>query len=1080
MYFAKRFALLIGVCACFVLPGTTLAATTTRADSAPTPIPSAPSAPFVTITSDTNHDGVLSASEVAAETTAGIATATVSLDAANLAGSGSASVTVVDNGVSTTLSVASNGTVTGAANGVSGTYGGGKVTVNFANPGDSHSATVSAIQTDQSGASSPSSTTFITQHSNKPPVPVVAITTDANHDGVLNSAEVSAETTAGVAVATVALNAASLNSSGSASINVIDNGVNTFLNIASNGSVTGAANGVSGTYSGGTMTLSFPNPGDGHSATIIATQIDQYGNSSTANTANVTEHISAPPSPVVTISSDANHDGILNANEISAETTAGVAIATVTLNAANLAAAGSAHVTVIDNGISSALNVASDGTVTGAANGVSATYSNGTATVSFANPGDTHSASVAATQTDQYGNSSTSNTASITERISAPPAPVVTITSDTNHDGVLDETEVNAEATAGVAVASVALNAANLVASGSATLIVIDNGVSTVLNIAYNGTVSGAANGVSASYGSGIATINFPNPGNSHTASINAKQTDQYGNTANGNTASITETLPVIAPPTITNAFGAASIALHATTALSFVIVNPNAGKALSGIAFNDALPAGLVIATPNGLSGNTCTMTPTAAAGGSTIGLVNATLTAGGSCTFSLNVNGMTAGTQSNMTDAITSTESGSGSTSNTATLAVVAPPTIAAIFSPATIATGTSTSLMFTLSNPSANSVAESSVAFIDPLPSGLTVADSSAPMCGGTLTTTHANGVIALSGASMQVNSQCQFSVIVTATTEQQFTNTTNAVSSDNGGIGNTATAILTAGTAHLVVSIDDAQAYASYGHVLNYVVTVSNTGPIDASDIGISETLSSAFDAGGVAWTCIVGDNDGTHCTASGSGPLLDSNVVIPASRSLQWMISVPVTQSATDTTADNTVVVIAHSDPTAPHSATDSDLLVILRNGFESANAGAAPAALPATSDETQAFVLPASPDPLRIDQTLLLTLPDTHGDTPVDTLLHGRAVDGAGFRIERLNLGRMWQVRLISIDAAGMEHPSKWLASSTAGQVALELFDSNGTMLLLQTEHGESTTRLSQQTPARYPLETARDVTVTY
>ena len=58
---------------------------------------------------------------------------------------------------------------------------------------------------------------------------------------------------------------------------------------------------------------------------------------------------------------------------------------------------------------------------------------------------------------------------------------------------------------------------------------------------------------------------------------------------------------PVVSPPTIAKAFGAASIAVNGTTALTFTLTNPNPGTALTGVGFSDTLPAGLVVATPNG-----------------------------------------------------------------------------------------------------------------------------------------------------------------------------------------------------------------------------------------------------------------------------------------------------------------------------------------------------------------------------------------------------------------------------------------------------------------------------------------------
>ena len=60
---------------------------------------------------------------------------------------------------------------------------------------------------------------------------------------------------------------------------------------------------------------------------------------------------------------------------------------------------------------------------------------------------------------------------------------------------------------------------------------------------------------------------------------------------------------------------------------------------------------------------------------------LANGVLPASGSCTITVNVTGTTAGAKNNTTSAVTSTEGGTGGTAS-ASLAVVAPPTIAKAF--------------------------------------------------------------------------------------------------------------------------------------------------------------------------------------------------------------------------------------------------------------------------------------------------------------------------------------------------------------------------------------------------------------
>jgi len=132
---------------------------------------------------------------------------------------------------------------------------------------------------------------------------------------------------------------------------------------------------------------------------------------------------------------------------------------------------------------------------------------------------------------------------------------------------------------------------------------------------------------------------------------------------------------PKPTPPMIGKAFGAATITLNGSTSLTFNLSNPNAGATLTGVGFTDSLPAGLVVSTPNGLTGSCGGGTITAAAGSGSVSLSSATLAAGASCGFSVNVTGISAGTQNNTTSAVTSNEGGSGNTAS-ASITVAGPP--------------------------------------------------------------------------------------------------------------------------------------------------------------------------------------------------------------------------------------------------------------------------------------------------------------------------------------------------------------------------------------------------------------------
>jgi uncharacterized repeat protein (TIGR01451 family) len=267
--------------------------------------------------------------------------------------------------------------------------------------------------------------------------------------------------------------------------------------------------------------------------------------------------------------------------------------------------------------------------------------------------------------------------------------------------------------------------------------------------------------------------------------------------------------------------FGAGSIPVGGTTSLTFEITNPNSLLGLDGININDLVQA-LITFQPNSINGSCGGGTITLSA--NSISLANGSLAAGGSCKFSANVTGVSAGTVSNTASAVTSTEGGTGNAA-TASLFVVAPPVIAKAFTPSQITLNGTTSLGFTITNPSANTVDLTGVAFTDTLPAGLTMANGTGTACGGTLSVTGGN-TISLSGATVPVGTQCTPSVTVTGAAPGLFTNVTGNVSSTNGGTGNTAMAKLQVGDFSLKLSPNTET--VPPGHMGVYTLTITSTG------------------------------------------------------------------------------------------------------------------------------------------------------------------------------------------------------------------------------------------------------------
>lgn len=327
------------------------------------------------------------------------------------------------------------------------------------------------------------------------------------------------------------------------------------------------------------------------------------------------------------------------------------------------------------------------------------------------------------------------------------------------------------------------------------------------------------------------------------------------------------------AAPTIAKSFSPAQIVKGATSSLTFTLNNTAAGnQALTGVAFSDVLPAGLSVADS---SSSQCGGTLTTTASTRTIALTGGTLAAGGSCSFSVSVTGSTEGSYTNVTGFVSTNETGATTSYATAPLTVVAPPSLGKAFSPASVLTGQTSTLSFTIQNPNrSNSL--SGIAFTDTLPSGVTVATSGpTAACGGTLATI-APSTIVLAGGSLAAGASCTFSVAVTGATSGTKLNTTSAVSSTEGGSGAAATATLVVNAPTAVVDLNkqvstDGVNFGKFravatGANVYYRFALYNGGDVPLTSLSVTDPLlaGTPADPAGCSWTPPLAVGDTAYC------------------------------------------------------------------------------------------------------------------------------------------------------------------------------------------------------------------------
>jgi uncharacterized repeat protein (TIGR01451 family) len=268
---------------------------------------------------------------------------------------------------------------------------------------------------------------------------------------------------------------------------------------------------------------------------------------------------------------------------------------------------------------------------------------------------------------------------------------------------------------------------------------------------------------------------------------------------------------------------------------------------------------------------------------------------------------------------------------TSALATAVVMSPPSISKSFTPNTVAVNTESSLSIVVSNPSASPGNLTGVTFSDTYPAGLVNSATPSPQVSctagstaGTLTGGVAGGsTIGMSpGATIQPNGYCTITVDVLSAAEGNYTNTTGAVGSTNGGTGTTASAILSVGKPRISKAFAPTSIRSSVD-VSTITFTLENQGASPLTNLAFSDMLTNMVVA---TPPNVVNGCGGTVTAVAGSGSISLSGGGIAATSSCT--VQVDVSSTVTGIHPNTTTGVTSNETPVAGNPSNTVSLTVV--------------------------------------------------------------------------------------------------------------------------------------------------------
>ena len=371
--------------------------------------------------------------------------------------------------------------------------------------------------------------------------------------------------------------------------------------------------------------------------------------------------------------------------------------------------------------------------------------------------------------------------------------------------------------------------------------------------------------------------------------------------------------------PGFARVFSPDTIAQGGETQIVFTVDNSANAIGMTGMAFDDSLPAGVSVADTPGTD-NSCGGTFSPVAGATTLTFTGGALAAGATCGLRVSVRAIAAGTLSGPEVNLTSSLARATAASATLDITPADAPGFAKAFLPATVDPGGVSTLTFTIDN-AANLIEVGSLAFTDNFPDGMAVAadpDTQTTCTGGTISAAAGGASVGYSGGGVTAGASCTVSVDVQAVgLVGPLENISGALTSDLPDDAPGASATLTVNEAPLSAAMAFTPTTIAQGGISTLSYTLSNGAAIAATEVSLTDTLPAnvvVADAPDAQTSC-----GGTLTAAAGGNTIAFADGALAASGTCT--VSVDVTAAVAGSYTNPTESVTSSLGTSPPATAT---------------------------------------------------------------------------------------------------------------------------------------------------------------